>query len=216
MDNTIVTDDQPVAAGFFHSGMWLTDYITPEALEVQALHSQLTHEITNVADRLSACWSWVAHEIQYKPLIYAQIQIQNKVSTQTDYWQTPSMCIQTRVGNCANKAILLTSLLRNDLSPQEVHCVLGNLLNNGQVGGHAWVEVTLDGANYIMEATRHDVAFILSHAAQHYEPVHYFNDKEVLTVPGRTILQPYAACFSSWLKDYLDEAYIHGRKGVIK
>lgn len=213
MENAVVTDDQPVAAGLFHSGAWLTDFITPDALEVQALYRRITGDCGSTLDCVANCWAWVAHEVRYEPTVYARIQIHGSVSQQDDYWQQPSLCIRTKVGNCANKAILLTSLLRNILDHDNVHCVLGNLYdNNGHIGGHAWVEVNIDGDEFIMESTRHDVAYILAHAARHYEPVHYFSDKEVLSVPGRTILRPYTACYSDWLKDYLDMAYIEGRK----
>jgi hypothetical protein len=116
------------------------------------------------------------------------------------------------VHNCANKAFLLTSLLRNLISSEDVYCVLGNL-HDHDVGGHAWVQVQLDGAPYIMEATRPDIpAFIPAEAASRYEAIHFFNDKEVWMVEGRTALQPFTGSYSVWLKDYIDWVYVHGGK----
>lgn len=49
-------------------------------------------------------------------------------------------------------------------------------------------------------------------AAERYEAVHYFNDKIVLAVFGKTQLEPYTECFSTWLSDYLNWAYIESQK----
>jgi transglutaminase-like putative cysteine protease len=122
------------------------------------------------------------------------------------------MTIQTKVGNCANSAMLLASLVRNELPPQQAYCVLGNL-HTDQPGGHAWVKVILDGEDFIMEATSSKAPpFTPEQAADKYEPVHYFNDKEVLAIPGRTQLVPYAVAYSDWLADYLHWAYIKGHQ----
>ena len=95
------------------------------------------------------------------------------------------------------------------MGPDQVHCVLGNLYN-GHAAGHAWVEAVINGKPYILESTRNDVPMIQADTVERYEPVHYFNDQEGLVVPGRTVLTPFQACYSSWLKDYLDFAYING------
>ena len=116
------------------------------------------------------------------------------------------------VHNCANKAFLLASLLRNEFDPGEVHVVLGNL-HNGNPGGHAWVQVRLGDRVYIVESTRPDVeALVPATIAERYEAAHFFNDKTAYAIEGRTVMQPFCRCYSTWLKDYLDFAYIKGRK----
>ena len=121
------------------------------------------------------------------------------------------MTIRTKVGNCANKAFLLTSLLRRELLPDQVFCVLGNLNNNGEIGGHAWCQITLDGVDYIMESTRSDIpAMIRRETATRYEAVHLFNDEQTFLIEGTTVMEPFTAAYSPWLKDYLDWAYIEG------
>jgi len=116
------------------------------------------------------------------------------------------------VHNCANKSFLLASLLRCEFPPQDVHCILGNLYN-GKPGGHAWPQIKLNGVEYIMESTRPDVPpLVLASAADRYEEVHQFNDITVYSVEGKTVMEPFAACYSTWLVDYLDFAYIEGRK----
>jgi len=207
----IVINDQPIAAGFYGEGKWLSDYVTPGQPDIMTLYEQVTRGLSSIEDKLVACWDWVANEVKYKNFISAHINIEGKNSYQEDYWQTPSMCAKTHVGNCANKAFLLTSLVRNVLSPSEVYCVLGNL-SNGHVSGHAWVEATLNGRDYILESTRDDVPLIEAVEGDRYEPVHYFNDVTVLAMPGRTVLTPFEACYSEWLRDYLNYAYINRRQ----
>jgi len=205
-------DDQPISATFFGEGSWLTDFITPNALEVEELHKGLTGGIDNLEDRITVLWSWVANNVKYTKFVKAKIWVNGHASTQTDYWQTPSQAIRTTIGNCANKTFLLASLIRNELGSNKIYAVLGNL-HNGKPGGHAWVQVNLAGADYVMESTRPDVPpFVPVGIADRYEVVHLFNDEEVHAIEGRTVLEPFTACFSTWLKDYLDFAYIEGRK----
>jgi transglutaminase-like putative cysteine protease len=204
----IVINDQPVAAGLFGEGHWLSDYVTPEEPDIKVLFERITAQAHSTQEATIACWDWVANEVTYKPFISARIDVEGQTSETQDFWQTPSMCSHTHVGNCANKAFLLTSLVRNALSPEQVHCVLGNLYN-GHAAGHAWVEARINGKNYILESTRNDVPLLEVSAAARYEPVHYFNEKTVWAIPGRTVLTPFQACYSSWLRDYLNWSYIN-------
>ena len=154
----------------------------------------------------------MASEVKYKQFIKGKIWIEGKSSVQDDLWNMPSVTYHVRVGNCANKAFLLTSLVRQEMPENKVYCVLGNLYN-GKPGGHAWVKVILNSADYIMETTRSDVpSLVLAGIADRYEAVHLFNDQTVYAIEGRTVLEPFTACYSTWLKDYLDWSYIEGRK----
>lgn len=210
--NAYLIDDQPVAATFFKEGRWLTSYITPEDPDIVVLWEQLTNGKMGVENKIVACWDFVANDIKYKPFIGATINVEGRSSRQSDYWQSPSMCSRTGIGNCANKAFLLTSLLRHGMPDEKVYCVFGNL-HNGKVEGHAWVEWTEDGKDYIIESTRGDVPMVEAGPTDRYEPIHYFNETLVWAVPGRTLMVPFSACFSKWLKDYLDWSYInHGRR----
>ncbi len=213
MPTAVPINDQPIEATFFGEGKWLTEFITPHTLEVEQLHKKLTEGVEDVGDRILACWEWVANEVRYVRFVKARIEIAGKVSAQGDYWQNPSQVIRTKIGNCANKAILLCSLLRNELPPEKVRAVLGNLHQEGDTGGHAWVEVSLNSHSSIMEATRGDMRpMVNTDVAEIYEPVVYFNDKSVSAIEGRTLLTPFAAVYADWLSDYLDFAYIRGMK----
>lgn len=212
MPDIIMIDDQPIAAEFFGVGKWLTDFITPDSLEVQSLYRDITRDIQDSEERVIACWSWVANNVRYVKLVKGKIYIHGQVSLQDDYWVPPSVTIQTKVGNCAVKSFLLESLLRNEIDSSNTYCVLGNLYN-GEVGGHAWCQVQLPSGNYIMESTRADIPPLIPlEMADRYEAIHYFNDEEVFMVEGRTSLQPITGSYSLWLKDYLDWVYIHGGK----
>ena len=206
----IITDDQPMAAGFFGEGRWLTDFITPEAIDVQTEHDRLTEGLRTIDEKIAALQQWVVNEIKYTPLVKGRLIIEGHSSFQPDLWSSPAITARVKVGNCANKAFLLASLLRNDLAPNQVYCVLGNL-HNGHTGGHAWVQVRLDGLDYILEPTMvRDL--VLADVAERYEMVHLFNDQEAYFVEGRTLMVPFTACYSDWLSDYLDWAFIEGRK----
>lgn len=213
MSLPVQIDDQPIAATFFGEGRWLTDFVTPDALEVQELHQNLTSNIDDLESRLLACWDWVANRVKYVQFVKGKLWINGHSSVQPDYWQNPSQIIRTRIGNCVNKSILLASLIRNDLSDSQVHVVLGNLHQPPGGGGHAWAEVNFNSHPYIMESTRGDMQpLVAAEVADVYEPVVYFNDKSVSAIEDRTLLTPFAAVYADWLKDYLDWAFIEGRK----
>jgi len=208
-------NDQPVAGSFFGEGRWLTDFITPKASDVQELYKSLTKGFTNSTDRITACARWVANQVRYVQFVKGRIWIDGKSSVQNDLWTYPSMTIRTKVGNCAVKSFLLTSLLRNELPANEVYCTLGNLYN-GKPGGHAWVALKLpDEGEQIMETTVPSAPPMVSAAkATRYESVHYFNDEEVYAVEGRTQLVPMAAVYSTWLGEYLNWLYIKDHQGT--
>lgn len=208
MSRIIPIDNQPIDATFFGEMRRLTDWITPDALEVEKLHKRLTEGITSPRDRITACWKWVADQVKYVKFVKGRIWINGRSSVQQDLWLLPESSIHVRVGNCATKSFLLASLLRNELPAEQVHCVLGNLYN-GKPGGHAWLNLKLDNADYIMESTTPLVPpLVLSNVTKRYEPVHYFNDEEVLAVEGKTVMVPFTEAYSEWLASYLHWAYI--------
>lgn len=210
--NLVPIDDQPIAAGLWGEGSWLSDFITPDALDVQALHQQITEGINDSKERIIACWKWVASQVKYVKFVKARMWVNGRSSAQNDYWQLPSLTIQTRVGNCAVKSFLLCSLLRNELPAEQVYCTLGNLYN-GKPGGHAWLKLNLDDEQFYMESTMPTAPPLVPiAAAKRYEAVHYFNDKSVHAVEGATQVLPYTMCYSTWLSEYLNWAYIENQR----
>lgn len=204
-------NDQPISATFFEEGNWLTDFITPENLTVQNLHREITQGIADQNEKITALWDWVASRVRYTRFVKAKLSVDGHSSTQDDYWAPPGITAKVGVGNCATKSFLLTSLLRNELPADRVYCVLGNLQQPGNKGGHAWVEIHPNGTSYLMETTRDDMPpMVLTSAADIYESVIYFNDEIVSYIPGRTVVEPFSAVYIDWLKDYLDWKVIEG------
>jgi hypothetical protein len=207
----VKVDNQPISSSFFGEGHWLTDFITPESPDVQQAYRKITSGILTSDARIEALHHYVGN-IKYKQLISGMMSVEGRVSYQRDLWNYPATTMKIGVGNCANKAFLLASLMRQELPPGEVYVALGNLYNE-KPGGHAWVVLKRDGTNYIVESTRPDVpTFIDAKSADRYEPVHFFNDLEVFYVEGKSVLEPYTASYSTWLKGYLDWSYIDSQK----
>lgn len=209
-------NDQPISATFFGEGRWLTDFITPDALEVTELHKEIIKTAENpdsLEDRITVLWCWVAEKVKYVRFVKGKIWVNGHSSVQDDLWVNPGITAKIKVGNCATKSFLLCSLLRNELPAEKVCCVLGNLQQPRNKGGHAWVEIQPNGAKYVMESTRGDMKpMVLADNADIYESVIYFNDKTVSAIEGRTVLEPFTAVYADWLSDYLDWAYIEERR----
>lgn len=204
-------DNQPISSTFFGEGKWLTEFITPDNGDVQRLCKQLFADDDSKENKARSCWQWVSHNVRYVPFVKATLSVEGKSFHQNDFWSAPSLTIHTKVGNCANKAFLLASLLRNFTGKDEVKCVLGNLCQRGKCGGHAWCEIQGVDGSYIMESTREDIPpFIPAEGISIYEPVIYFNDKEVAAIPDRTLLVPFSAVYADWLSDYLNKSVIRG------
>lgn len=71
-----------------------------------------------------------------------------------DYWTTPDELLEEQAGDCDDKAILLCSILRNYLPPDQVYCAFGLWSLNGELGGHMWVVTEgEDGEDRVIEAT---------------------------------------------------------------
>jgi len=71
-----------------------------------------------------------------------------------DYWTTPAELLAAQAGDCDDKAILLCSILRNYLPPDQVYCAFGLWVLDGETTGHMWVVAEgEDGDDRIIEAT---------------------------------------------------------------
>ena len=76
---------------------------------------------------------------------------QNEVG---DYWTTPTELLAAQAGDCDDKAILLCSILRNYLPPDQVYCAFGLWILDGETTGHMWVVTEGEnGDDRIIEAT---------------------------------------------------------------
>ena len=106
---TIRMDDQPIKATFFGEGRWLTDFITPDELEVKKLYKDITKGIPDRKSRAISLQKYVGGRIRYEPYVSASLTVEGHTSKNEDAWLSPSITKLVGVGNCANKSFLLAS-----------------------------------------------------------------------------------------------------------
>ena len=152
-------DNQPISAGFFHEGRWLTDFITPDELEVTNLYNTITKGLTG-DDRLIACWHWVANQVEYHPNIKATIQVMGKRSTQNDYWMLADLTIKTKVGNCAVKAITAYFPVAQRSSAGSGLLRAGEFDDHGSARRICLGIIDLGGSEFVMEGVSVRILFI--------------------------------------------------------
>jgi hypothetical protein len=90
----------------------------------------------------------------------------------TEYWAYPSETLVTRMGDCDDKSILLTSLLRRKFPAHAVHSTVGKLGTTW----HMWTTVTDKGQVLIFETTRWQTP---RKESTPYVPYFRFNDTDV-------------------------------------
>lgn len=88
-----------------------------------------------------------------------------------DFWAFPSETMTQKIGDCDDKCILLTSILRRYIKDSRVFCTVGTL--NGM--GHMWV--TVDGR--VLETTANRPP---SPEVKPYDPMFRFNDNKVIVL----------------------------------
>ena len=93
-----------------------------------------------------------------------------------DYWTIPSEVLETRAGDCDDKAILLCSILRNYIGPEDVFCAIGT--QGGE--GHMWIVLSdPSGQDRIVEATAPSSRPVKGN----YRLYAIFNDKYAFSYP---------------------------------
>jgi hypothetical protein len=213
ISEAIPCSDQPISqATLLGESKYLTSWVTPDSLEIQAKYSEITHGLTALKDKIYACWDYV-NGIPYTQFINAHLSVDGKSYVRRDVWLEPGQTVHAPALNCANRAFLLSSLLRQELRPQEIYICFGNL-NFDHQDGHAWVYAILD-REYIMETTSPTIRtpFIEATEAEIYESVIFFNDQEVRYIPNAGLREPLSYCYCvKWLEEYVDnracDAYI--------
>lgn len=202
IEKAVLIDDQPIAASLFGEDRWLTDWVTPDSLEIQSQYEKLTEGLTSAWDKALACFNRVL-DIPYTEAVRVRVSVDGKTFTQNDVWLEPGQALKADTHlNCANRAFLLASLLRRDYPANKVWTVFGNLRVNG-LGGHAWV-LLREQQDYILETTSPRIRTPITNSDAH-EGVIYFNDQEVRAVPGLELKQPFSKCWCHpFLEDYLD------------
>lgn len=145
----------------FHS---VTALVQPEWPEVK----EIAEVLKKTPDFVQACHEFVHSFTTYKREI-------------GDYWTTPEEMLERRAGDCDDKAILLVSLLRNNLSAEHVYCAFGYWGRGGKWEGHMWAVMDgVGGPDRIIESTA-------SPGAPHkgkYLLEAMFNDKYAFSYPA--------------------------------
>ena len=143
-----------------HSIRSLVQPDDPEVIEVARVLAQTD-------DFVSACQDFVDSFTTY----------QREVG---DYWTTPSELLRDRAGDCDDKAILLASLLRYKIPPEQVFCAVGTWTHGGRTEGHMWVVMdSYDEFDRVLEATAHSRMPVRGF----YKVQAVFNDKYAFSHP---------------------------------
>lgn len=98
-----------------------------------------------------------------------------------DFWNYPSETIRDMVGDCEDTSFLLTSILRNKLSENDVYATVGTF----DGFGHSWVTIrNIFNEDKILETTGDNVleVFQSDNINSPYKPIIHFNDKQVLII----------------------------------
>jgi len=183
---------------------YLSSWVNPNSLEIQEKYKELTQNISSQRDRIVAVWRYVK-DIPYTPFVKSKVNIGGRVFIQGDAWLDAGQALKAGVKlNCMNKSILLASLLRQELPPEQIFICLNNVKTDG-IGGHAVGYLRLDG-DYIMETTNPGIKspFFRAEDADIYEAVMFANDKETRYMPSVSLKEPLGCCCVLWLSDYVN------------
>lgn len=139
--------------GQYHS---LKDFVQPYDPLVMEIASVLTMS----EDPVETAQDFVHRVIKYRK--------QN-----IEFWDYPAETLRRGEGDCDETAILLCSILRNYLSPEDVYVAVGNI--NGD--GHAWVVANWE----IIESTASSGERVNE---ARYKPEVFFNDRYCYAEPN--------------------------------
>ena len=71
-----------------------------------------------------------------------------------DFWAKPGETLAMETGDCDDLAILLCSILRNEIPADQVYCAVGILKRDGKAVGHMWVDYRpAGGPTRVIEST---------------------------------------------------------------
>lgn len=183
----------------------LKEFIQPHQAQVRETYAELTEGLHTTEEIIDALWDYVGG------LRYRKDEGIFKVPGKTlrargELFLYPQETILVESGDCDDKAILLTSLLRNTLPAEEVRAVVG--FHGSQ--GHMWVEALhpLDGW-VILESVRRPNG---GRRNGNYEPVVAFNDQTVLIYTEEEVF-PMTSALSPEVERQVREAV--GRANMV-
>jgi len=134
----------------------LKSFITPEEPLIRDLAAILYQGGSFVKD----AQDFVHSEIKYKSDI-------------GDLWEMPLHTLEKGTGDCEDSSILLCSILRNYIAPEDVYVVAGDWKGDG----HCWVVADW----HIIESTRSSNRPVNE---KDYSPAAFFNDEYAWSTPS--------------------------------
>lgn len=172
---------------------WITDFVTPN----NPLVTELAQVKPAGAEPVSAFSRWIWQNINYPTGVipdYHEIRAFTKSSWFTpvaiklstpDFFEFPREVLGwkdargRRFADCEGSSVTLCSLLRNYISPYDVHVALGDM----SIFSHAWVRVRRNEEWQIIETTSPHSRLLTEDKP--YKMKAYFNDKEAVELePG--------------------------------
>lgn len=205
IDTSTRCDDQPISgASLMGENRYLSSWVTPGNLEIQECYKRLTGGLQTDKEKIVAVWNYVK-DIPYTPYVKSKTIVGGRVFSLGDTWLEPGQSLYVPRLNCMNKSTLLASLLRQELSENQVYVCLNNVSVDG-IDGHAAVYVRLDD-DYMMETTNPNIKspFLKARDADIYEGVIWFNDKVISCVPNAQLREPMGICCVKWLEFYVND-----------
>jgi len=134
----------------------LKSFITPTEPLIKDLAATLYQSGNFVKD----AQDFVHSEVRYK-------------SERGDFWQMPVETLEKGMGDCEDSSLLLASLLRCYLPPEDVYVVAGDWKGDG----HCWVLADW----HVVESTRSSDRSVKE---KDYSPVAFFNDQYCYAKPS--------------------------------
>ena len=140
----------------------IREFITPNTPSVQ----EALAEVPDNGDRIWDCWDWVCRNVAYPPVCGGSQDYHEKISFLRgcpvvrvpvkrsqrvhDFWELPWEVLDPpRYGDCEGSSVVLVSMLRNILPPNQIYCSIGT--HTGY--GHAWVTVNVGSHWYTLDTT---------------------------------------------------------------
>lgn len=156
------------------------EFVRPESYMVRMTAARL-HGTTD-RQFVESAWAFVANDIEYpsgqvepdrheEAFTLASGRVIRRAST--DFWQFPTETLALRIGDCEDKAILLCSILRTRLPPEECCVAVGRYRDMG----HSWVMLPGRWGGIYLETVLEPGFYSASQLVSPYSMDWWFNDK---------------------------------------
>lgn len=178
--------EYPVTKRYGGEVLDIREFVRPDTYMVRELIR------TMPGATVATMWSWVLrnvtypegsleHEDYHEEHRYLTARGEALLSNDTvEYWNLPSETLRDRVGDCEDRSILLASMLRYLLPPEQVWVSVGSY----QGFGHVWVTIVRNGVNLVIETTLPSLpqGGLAPVESAPYTPVLRFNDISLVRV----------------------------------